>query len=178
MPSIEQEALWYFAYGANMNRRIFVERRGMRPLSSEPAKLARHALRFAAPGIPVMEPAFATIVPSDDTEVHGVLYQLSSREFTRLGRLEATYHVAEVPVIGSRQGVTSARVYCVAHPKAGLKPSRRYLTALCEGARQAGLPDDYVKWLEGHASVHVPFLSPLATSLAGLYETALRYRHP
>ena len=32
MSSQNAEGLWYFAYGSNMQRATFVERRGMRPL--------------------------------------------------------------------------------------------------------------------------------------------------
>jgi hypothetical protein len=40
---------WYFAYGSNMERATFIERRGMRPLASRRAYLDDHRLCFDLP---------------------------------------------------------------------------------------------------------------------------------
>ncbi|WP_394850736.1 gamma-glutamylcyclotransferase [Pendulispora brunnea] len=164
---------WYFAYGANMSRRVFVERRGMRPLESEIASLQGYRLAFALKGFAVVEPAFATLLPDASGTVHGVLHRLGEADLERLEKLEDEYERCELPVTGARCGPTVAQVYLASSTTLGLRPSRRYLALLCEGAREAGLPEAYVAWLAAHPSAHVPVLSTLAGASAKLYETYL-----
>ena len=71
-------------------------------------------------------------------------------------------------------GPVRARAYCNPHPVGGLRPSRRYLRAVCEGARAFGLPEAYVRELEAHPSFHLPLVSDAATLLVGVVER-LRY---
>ncbi|WP_394840024.1 gamma-glutamylcyclotransferase [Pendulispora rubella] len=172
----EDGATWYFAYGANMNRRIFVERRGMRPLESETAHLDGYRLAFAIKGFAVVEPAFATLLPDAAGTVHGVLHRLGAGDLERLEKLEDEYARHELSVVGARSGRTVAQVYLASRTTLGLRPSRRYLALLCQGAREAGLPEAYVAWLAAHPSVHVPVLSNLAGASAKLYETYLAVR--
>lgn len=46
---VQAETLWYFAYGSNMHRAIFCERRGMCPLVTRRAWLENHRLCFDLP---------------------------------------------------------------------------------------------------------------------------------
>lgn len=41
-----QGLIWYFGYGSNMNRGIFEDRRGMRPLHAQSALLENYRLCF------------------------------------------------------------------------------------------------------------------------------------
>jgi hypothetical protein len=52
---------FYFAYGANMDREIFVERRRLYATSAEAAQAPGHELVFAALGINFVEPVFAAL---------------------------------------------------------------------------------------------------------------------
>jgi sulfite reductase (NADPH) flavoprotein alpha-component len=167
-------ALWYFAYGANMSRRVLA-RRGLAPRSSEPARLDGYRLRFSHAGLIALEPAFANLEPDPRGAVHGALHLLAREDMDRLDRIEgAEYLHVDVPVTGRDAGVVTARAYLDPHPVDGRRPSRRYLRCCCEGARELGLPDDYVAGMAAHPSLHVPVVSDLATLFVGVAERLRR----
>ena len=159
-----EELVWYFAYGANMARRVFVESRGMRPLSVEPARLDGYRLTFDEPGVPLVEPGFASIEPEASGAVHGALYRIAHDDLTRLHRTEsAGYTTLELDVEGARSGLVRAVAYQSKFRVLGLRPSRRYLGLMQRGARELGLPETYCHFLERQPCVHVPVLSNLMT---------------
>ncbi|MCJ1309945.1 hypothetical protein MMC25_003606 [Agyrium rufum] len=51
----------YFAYGSNLARSTFLDRRGIRPLSVLPVLVPTLSLTFDLPGIPYSEPCFANV---------------------------------------------------------------------------------------------------------------------
>ena len=163
----------YFAYGANMNRDVFLGRRRFRPLSTETAVLPGYELLFAARGMTFLEPAFAALRPTAAACVHGVLYCLRKDEAERLHRLENGYAQLRVSVRVRESDVVEAYTYNIPELTHGLLPSRRYLRVLCDGARAVGLPPEYVAALAGHSSKYVPILSPLAAVVAPIVEAAL-----
>ncbi len=163
------EAASYFAYGANMSRAVLA-RRGIAPLSSEPARLDGWRLRFSHPGLLPIEPAFANLEPGAGDVVHGVLHTLRAGDLERLDRLEgAEYLHEELTVVGAT-GEVRARAYRDPFPVGGLRPSRRYLASLLTGAREHGLPADWLRALEAQPSLHVPLVSDAAARLVGLAE--------
>lgn len=54
----------YYAYGSNINKRVFEGRRRIKPAESVPAVLPGWRLTFAQPGLPFSEPAFAAVEPA------------------------------------------------------------------------------------------------------------------
>jgi gamma-glutamylcyclotransferase (GGCT)/AIG2-like uncharacterized protein YtfP len=151
----------YFAFGANMSGRVLA-RRGIAAARSEPACLADHRLVFDQAGLPFVEPAFASLVPAAGQTVWGVLYDLTEVDVARLDRFETSDYVpVEVSVVGSRSGPTAARAYRTRRPVPERRPSARYLALLCEGAREHGLPVEYVRDLAARPSAYVPVLSEL-----------------
>jgi hypothetical protein len=172
----EVDEVRYFAYGANMNRDVFVRRRRFHPLSTERATLSGYELLFAARGMTFVEPVFAALRAAPDGCVHGVLYRLRRDNADRLHRLEDGYERLAVDVRGVESGVVGAYTYNIPQLTHGLVPSRRYLGLLCDGARDAGLPNEYVATLARHPSKYFPILSPLAAALAPLIEAALLRR--
>jgi hypothetical protein len=167
-------AVNYFAFGANMSS-VVLRRRGIVVLSREPARLRGHRLVFDLPGIPWVEPAFASIVPDPEHDVYGVLYRLTPDQLDRVGNYEGSgYSVIEVEVEGERSGTRWCSTYQTKRPASGLRPSRRYLRVLCEGARENELPPSYLRELGAHPSVHVPFLSGIAERGIGLFEALIQ----
>jgi hypothetical protein len=159
----DDELTWYFAYGSNMASRVITGRRGVTPISTERARLDGYRLVFDMRGIPLLEPGFASIALSAGDCVHGVLYRLTRASLTRIDRSEgAAYRSIGVGVVGERSGEVVASAYANSRPVAGLRPSRRYMRLICEGAREAGLPADYVAKLEAEPTVHVPIVSQTA----------------
>lgn len=162
--------VWYFAYGANMSRAVLA-RRGVVPLSSEAGVLRGYRHRFSHEGLLPIEPAFANIEPSSDDVTHGVLHLLSTDGLAHLDRIEgAEYLQVDVAVEGARSGTVTARAYLNPHPTSGKIPSRRYLACLCDGAREHGLPAEYIAQLEAQPSRHWPIVSDVANLLAGTAE--------
>jgi hypothetical protein len=135
-------------------------RRRIRPLASEPARLDDHVLFFGERGIPLLEPGFATIGAAPGETVWGVLHRLRAGDLEVLRSYEGnTYSRRLVPVVGRDSGEVEAWLFSSRYPVQGLRPSTRYLGRLLTGARENGLPEDYVTWLERHPTAHVPFLS-------------------
>lgn len=145
------DACWYFGYGSNMNRSIFLERRAICPLAVRPGWLADYRLCFNIPVGPG-ERGVANLEALAGARTWGVLYLLPPDQFERLDRSEGV-HVGlyrRVPVeiadaAGQRVGAVT---YQSSMTVPGRKPSARYMGLLLEGARQHGLPDEYVDFLQ------------------------------
>jgi cation transport regulator ChaC len=143
--------LWYFGYGSNMNRSVFLGRRQMQPIDVRRACLPGYALRFNIP-IGPGERGVANVEPLLESQVWGVAYLLTPADFDRLDRTEGVSaglyqrHPVELMADGDErlQGFTYRSTLITE----GRKPSLRYLGLLLEGARQHGLPTDYVTYLE------------------------------
>ena len=167
-------AVHYFAFGANMSS-VVLRRRGIVVLSREPARLRGHRLVFDLAGIPWVEPAFASIVPDPEHDVYGVLYRLAPDQLDRVNSYEGPgYSVIEVEVEGERSGIQRSSTYQTRRPASGLRPSRRYLRVLGEGARENDLPASYIRELDAHPCVHVPVLSGIAERGIGLFEALVQ----
>ncbi len=150
MPPLSTD-LWYFGYGSNMNRSIFLERRRMRALETRTGYLDDYRLCFNLP-VGSGERGVANLEPFAGARTHGVLYRLSAEQADHLDRTEGVpagvYRRISVSVVAGTVRV-DAFTYLSPHTRTGRKPSARYLGLLLEGARQHGLPDDYVRALEG-----------------------------
>jgi hypothetical protein len=66
--------VYYFAYGSNMSARYLYNVRGVFPQQSEAGSLEGHEVRFLAPGLNALEPAFAYMVPAHSGVAHGVVH--------------------------------------------------------------------------------------------------------
>lgn len=143
--------LWYFAYGSNVSREIFLGRRAMRPLATRSGRLEDFALRFNLPVGPG-ERGVANLEPELRSHVWGVLYLLSPEEFDRLDRTEGVhrdyYRRVAVEVLTDGAERVEAFAYRSALATPGRKPSARYLGLLLDGARDHGLPTEWVRFLE------------------------------
>lgn len=164
----------YFAFGANMSSAV-LRRRRVEVLSREPARLRGYRLIFDLAGFPWVEPAFASIVRQPEHDVYGVLYRLTQDQLERVDSYEGlAYSFIEVEVEGEMSGTTRSRTYQSKWPTPGLRPSRRYLRLLCEGARENHLPPSYLQELAAHPSVYVPVLSEIVGGGIGLFEAVNR----
>jgi cation transport regulator ChaC len=147
------DGVWYFAYGSNMCRSIFCERRGMNPLAVRTGWLEGYRIRFHLPVGPG-ERGVANLEPEVGVRTHGVLYLLGAAELDRLDRSEGVdrgyYRRIPVEVFVGEEEYVPAFTYLSPWRSEGRKPSARYLGLLLEGARQHRLPVEYVQFLEGH----------------------------
>jgi cation transport regulator ChaC len=146
-------AVWYFAYGSNMSRAIFCARRGMCPAESRWGWLDGWRLCFDLP-IGPGERGVANVEPSASARTCGVVHRITAAELDRLDRTEGV-HVgiyARIPVdvvTGDGERLTAV-TYRSSIAATGRKPSARYLGLLLDGAREHGLPAEWIRFLEGH----------------------------
>jgi gamma-glutamylcyclotransferase (GGCT)/AIG2-like uncharacterized protein YtfP len=129
----------YFAYGSNMDRAAMA---GRCPASTPlgPARLARHRLIVTADG-------YASVVRDPHRTVWGLLWDVVLADMPALDRYEdvagGLYVKVSQPVIAT-SGVRRALIY-VARNRAVGQPRPGYLEGVVQAARDAGLPDDYLR---------------------------------
>lgn len=160
-----------------MQREVLTGRRGITPVApARPAVAHDHALTFDVPGFSVLEPAFAAIEPREFSECHGVLYTLRPSDWLRLlasegvpfayrplpltvecydGRRVQAMSLAVGPGVSATTSLSRMQVGSAARnrdekgPKEQEKPrpSQRYLALLRNGAREAGLAETWIAYL-------------------------------
>ena len=146
------EAVWYFAYGANMHDSVFRGWRGIRPLEWRPARVRGYRLRFNLDGRPRGRAAPANLSEDPRAEVWGVLYRITRRDLVRLDATEGVpwwrYRSLWLEAEDISGHTLQAVTFIAQGDKDDCRPSLRYLTLLREGARAHGLPDHYIRFLE------------------------------
>jgi len=147
--------VWYFAYGSNMQAATLRGRRGITWASAVPARLT--GWRFVCdkpPLLSAMGEAFANLVPEEGAEVYGVLFELEADDLAHVelteGVLIGNYRRIDVTVepVAGGVAVTAATLVTDARDPV-LVPSERYRALMVEGARQHGLPAEWIAFLEG-----------------------------
>lgn len=146
-------AYWYFAYGSNMGRATFIERRRMQPRAARRAYLDDHRLCFDLPVGPG-ERGVANLVPEPGARTWGVAYRLSAEACAFLDRTEGVdrgfYRRLTIEIVadddcGPERLAAFAYQGEARDPRR--KPSARYLGLLLAGARELALPPEYLVWL-------------------------------
>ncbi len=139
---------YYFGYGSNLSETALRAKR-VRPVSAEPATLEGWRLAFNIPNFFSIEGGTGNIVRQEGSVVHGVLYGCEDQDLSALDEIEA------LGVAYSRESMTvctytgherTANVY-VGLPSIvseGLKPSKRYLNILIQGAENRSLDPNYI----------------------------------
>ena len=149
-PPNVSDPVWYFAYGSNMNERLFRERRHMTPVETRTGRLNDYRLCFTVaggrrPGVS----APANIVKDPGRTVHGVLYLLPLRKFVRLDASEGRQYAYLWTEAEDESGTPIAAVTFSATcgvPEG--RPSLPYMNIIREAARQRGLPEYDVSFLD------------------------------
>ncbi len=148
-----REPVWYFAFGANMHDSAFRERRGMRPAEWRAGRVKGYRLRFNLEGRPRGRAAPANIAPDPGAEVWGVLYRITRKQLLRLDSTEGVpgrrYRHLWVEAEDVEGNALRAVTYIAEGKETDGNPSLRYVTLLREGARAHGLPEHYLRFLDG-----------------------------
>ena len=148
-----REPVWYFAFGANMHDSAFRERRGMRPAEWRAGRVKGYRLRFNLEGRPRGRAAPANIAPDPGAEVWGVLYTITRKQLLRLDSTEGVpgrrYRHLWVEAEDVEGNALRAVTYIAEGKETDGNPSLRYVTLLREGARAHGLPEHYLRILDG-----------------------------
>lgn len=144
----------YFAYGSNMSFRRLHERvRSAKPLSV--GTLRHHKLAFHKVSTKDGS-GKCDIVASAGDDVMGVLFEIDSFEKPRLDRFEGLgygYDEKEVQILTDDGQSVYAFTYYATTIDSALKPFTWYIRHMFEGAKEAGLPQDYVAKLEKVESI-------------------------
>ena len=83
-------SVYYLAYGSNMSTEVLSRRVLSKDLlQAFPASLNNYRLAFNLPSSPIL-PAFASIVPSPGSVVHGAVYELTAAQLLLLLASEGT----------------------------------------------------------------------------------------
>jgi gamma-glutamylcyclotransferase (GGCT)/AIG2-like uncharacterized protein YtfP len=138
----------YFAYGANLDVRRF-RRRCPGGTVLGRARLPDYQLGFTRYSR-AEKGGVADIVPEPGAEVWGVLYEIDEACFRTLDEYEGApraYRREPVSVIDEAGAPHDAVAY-IANKTGAFAPSRQYLALIARGARDHGLPDDYVRAIE------------------------------
>lgn len=140
----------YFAYGSNMAESIMADWCGAHRFVG-PARLDGFALVFLRDSVRWKAGA-ADVVPQPESVVWGALYELPEEDLAALDRKEfhgSGYQRREVEVVVNGAGRRPAVTYeVIEKAPRELVPKLEYLDLLVAGARERGLPGDYVEWLE------------------------------
>lgn len=142
----------YFAYGSNMSS----ERLRQRTPSAKPfgrARLRAHRLRWHKRGRDGSGKCDAAFTGRREDAVWGVLYAIDSAEKRLLDAAEGLgvgYGEKDVQVVAADGAVVVARTYEAkpAMRDGALLPLPAYKRRVLAGAREHGLPKDYVAALE------------------------------
>ena len=136
--------LTYFAYGSNMSvARLHARVPGARRLGL--AALAGHVLRFHKCGADGS--AKLDVVATGDAadRVLGVLFGLTAAEKAVLDAIEGPDYEGVTVAVGNADGaVVEVFMYRALRVDAALRPFAWYVHHVLTGAREAGLPADYV----------------------------------
>jgi cation transport regulator ChaC len=150
-PANMHDPVWYFAYGSNMNEKLFRERRHMTPIETRTGTLAGYRLVFTkAGGAKSNISAPANIVEDANSVVHGVLYLLPLKKFARLDNSEGKqYTYLWTHIEDNMSNRLSAVTYRVTDPHAPEgKPGKQYMNLIRSAARERGLPQEYIDFLD------------------------------
>jgi len=145
------DKVWYFAFGSNMHDSAFIERRGMKPIEWRVGRVKGYKLRFNLDGRPKGKAAPANISLDPAAEVWGVLYQITGRDMLRLNLTEGVPGKRYQPVWLTAEDTNGERITAFTYIAEGNetdgRPSLRYINLLRDGAKDHGLPDEWVEML-------------------------------
>ncbi|WP_254507191.1 gamma-glutamylcyclotransferase family protein [Anatilimnocola floriformis] len=146
---------WYFAYGSNLLAAQMIERTGpIRTEEEQPrrARLPNQRVVFNMLGSD--GEIYANIEPAAH-DVLGVVYRIGPPGLASLDEFEEGYERRQVIVI-TDDGVELAAIVYVSLPEnvtAPRQPSEEYLTRIITGAREQGLPGEYIETLLANLTV-------------------------
>ncbi|MBW2993238.1 gamma-glutamylcyclotransferase [Candidatus Woesearchaeota archaeon] len=148
--------VFYFAYGSNMNKERMISR-GVSIKKRFSGILQNWKLNFSKINDEMNGAGFASIILSENSKVEGVIYETDEQSIKQLDKYEGypyNYSRKNI-VIKDKNGREFKCIVYIANPdktKAGLKPTKEYLSHLLEG--KSLISEDYYKVLESTETIH------------------------
>ncbi|XP_066942378.1 gamma-glutamylcyclotransferase-like isoform X2 [Macrobrachium rosenbergii] len=142
----------YFAYGSNLlTERIHINNPSAKKIQVGKLKDYRLDFNYFSQR---WKGCAATIVEDPGNHLYGVLWEIANEDLAHLDTQECVhqgiYKAVEVDVETLTGEQVRARSYQIIRPlEQDRRPSSVYLDVIVRGAKENGLPEDYVKFLEG-----------------------------
>ncbi len=137
--------MFYFAYGSNMDHHQMMAERCPGVKFIGPAILDEYCIFFDGFSA-VWGGAVANIDKASDDEVWGGVFEITEEHLAKLDVFEGYpqyYSRKQVGVkMHGRSWVQAWTYYREAHPTG--RPSAKYIHAVIKGAKECGLPEDYI----------------------------------
>ncbi len=141
--------MWYFAYGANMDRQRLELHRAINVLEMRLGVLENYRLVFNKVSSIRPSTGCANIIPTEGQRVLGVLYRIAEPDIMKMDIFEGVssgqYHRERVLVKAEENDLVEAEVYIADETRSGLEPSYEYLESVLKGARESGIDEDYIR---------------------------------
>ena len=144
----------YFAYGSNMSRRrLTAATRAPSAKPLGPASVSGHRLTFDKVSADGSGKADCERTGDLTDKVHGGLFLVDTADLAALDKAEGAagaapgYRRAEV-VVWTEDGAKKVLTYLATNKRPGLLPYPWYVNHVLVGAREFGLPPDYMAALE------------------------------
>ena len=148
----------YFAYGSNMSTRRLVARVPSAKAVSV-AMLSGHSLEFHKIGKDGSAKCDAVYTDDLNDVVHGVVFEMALSEKPTLDKIEGLgngYAEKDVIVLSESGEAFEAVTYYATSIDASLEPCDWYVEHVLRGAREHGLPPDYINRIEAIESIPDP----------------------
>ncbi|CAF3026133.1 unnamed protein product [Rotaria socialis] len=164
-PSSYPEYVYNFAYGSNMHPDTLTRRRKIQPIESIPGILEGWQLTFDLRGIPGVEPCFGNIKENPDSEIHGILHKMTSKDFRHLmtteggGGVDANGYIPTKLNVHAYDGrIIEAYALVVRQTSPAILchhalPSNRYIGLLRNGAAHHNIHPLYIEYLQSLPSI-------------------------
>lgn len=121
--------------------------------SASPVSIARlHGWRLTLDKRAMDGSGKANLASETGSSVWGFVYRIDSSAWTDLDRFEPGYTRTPIEVIAADGARLAVQAYIASVPVADLVALEGYQTLIVDGAREHGLPADYVTWLEALAA--------------------------
>lgn len=140
----------YFAYGSNMSSKRLESRLNSVKLKTV-AKLNRHNLKFHKRSTDGSGKCDIDLTEDEDDVVYGVLYEIEESDKTELDSVEGLgsgYEEKQVSVTALDGETFIATTYYATHTDPSVKPYEWYKEHVLRGAREHGLPTDYIAMID------------------------------
>lgn len=156
----------YFAYGADMNL-AQMQQRCSRPKVIGIARLPGYRVEFYGYSA-IWDGAQETVIADSKSEVWGVLYELQFSDCEQLdfyvdARFDGTgpYFHYPLDVIDVEQKTIDTRIYKKDKCGEEASPSTEYLNFIIQGAKEHGLPEDYISLLRSKITKPATYTVPI-----------------
>jgi gamma-glutamylcyclotransferase (GGCT)/AIG2-like uncharacterized protein YtfP len=171
-------AIWYFAYGSNMQSATLRGRRGIAYRRALPGRLDGWRLVLDKPPLIPIGGSFANVIPDSTVAVHGVLFEITEDDLAHLDLTEGVFignyervRVTVWPLLPADAEAIVAYTLTSERRDPKRLPTQRYMRLLIDGAEEHGLPADYIARLR---SVPVREETSEASGLRPLMDQLMR----